>query len=203
MTVTNGPPPTLETRLAQIDAQIARAEAYYRRSCYQRHVEGRVDAIDAIKANRRGIADLERERDELQAALAEVDAMAQAATAREAALAELSERFATCKRIRTEGAQALKDGRPGDELWPTLQERDRELYALASVLAPVTNRPEHRASSLQPLVSLIGDELAESFGLVKRSLRGGLTAIRRPPPGPPRDWPWSNLVKIVRGEVPA
>src|SRR5262249_12262009 len=151
---------------------------------YQRHVEGRMDAIDALRANRRIMADLEREREELQAALAFVDEQAQTAHARQAALDDLIARFDTCRRIRIEGAQGLRDGKPGAEIWPTLQERDRELFALASVLAPITNRPEHRGSSLPTLTALVGEDVAVSLGLLKRSLRGDLNAVRRPPSGP-------------------
>jgi len=74
MNVVNGTKPTLESRLAELDGKLATATKFWQRAAYQRHVEGRIDAIDAIKTNRRMIADLEREREELVAALAEVEA---------------------------------------------------------------------------------------------------------------------------------
>jgi len=40
---TNGTPPTLESRLAEIDGKLATAERFWRRACHQRHVEGRID----------------------------------------------------------------------------------------------------------------------------------------------------------------
>jgi hypothetical protein len=103
--------------------------------------------------------------------------------------------------VRREAAQALQAGREGAELRPTLFEKDRELFVLASVLAPLTRRPEHRASSLTPLRALLGDELSEVYGLVKRVSRGDLTPIRRPA-SPRRAWPWAGLVAAARGETP-
>jgi len=196
----NGPKPTLEVRLADIEGKLATAAKFWRRSCFQRHVEGRLDALNALRQNKRVIADLEREREELQAALSEVAEQAQTAQARQAAKDDLVNRFVVVKRLRVEGAQALRDGRQGAELWPTLQERDLETCALASDLHPITGLPEHRASSIPPLRSLLGEELSEVYGLVKRVASGDLVAIRRSP-SPPRTWPWSPLVAIARGEM--
>ena len=196
----NGPKPSLEDRLAALDVKLAIAQKFWRRSCFQRHVEGRLDALDALRQNKRVIADLEREREELQAALAEVEEQAQTAQARQAAMDDLVNRFQIVSRLCIEGAQALKDGRRGDELWPTLVAHDAERFALASILHPLTGKADHRGSSLPPLRALIGEELSESYGLVKRGASGDLVAIRKPPSGP-RDWPWSRLVSIARGEV--
>src|SRR5262245_9261498 len=90
--------------VALIDARIARAEAAWRRACWQERIGGLVDARGAVDQNARLIDDLRRERAEIQAALAAADEIAQPAQTREAALAELIARFETVQRVRLEGA---------------------------------------------------------------------------------------------------
>jgi hypothetical protein len=197
----NGPKPALDDRLAALDVKIAIAEKYRRRACSTRHGQGDFDQLDAIKETRRKLADLERERAEVQAALDFVAESAQTAQAGQRATEDLENRWEVLKRLCADGAQSLKDGRQGAELWPMFEEHFAEWTALTSKLSALTNKAQYRPSSLPTRVALVGDALAEARGWVKTGASGRLIAIRQPP-SPPRQWPWEHLVQTAQEASP-